>query len=165
MPLRATIFIAKYKLFWMSLEFHPRNYKDKHISSNMKMDDGTIFQYFIQRCIGNTIYTLVTFSRVVTLGETYTTAKYKISWLSLELHPSNCIGNHISLYMDINDTTIVFKYTILGCIGNTIHSLVVCSRFEPLYATNTTTKYSMFRMSLEFYPRNYKGSIYHHIWI
>ena len=43
------------------------------------MEDGTIFQYPIQRCIGNnTTYTIATFSRVVPLRKINNTTKYKI---------------------------------------------------------------------------------------
>ena len=75
------------------------------------MDDGTIIQNFNHRCNGNTIYILVIFLRVVPICATNTTTKYKIVYLSLVLHPQNYIGNHMSLYMNMDDKTI-FQYSI-----------------------------------------------------
>ena len=43
------------------------------------MDDGTIFQYSIKKCIGNIIYSLATFSRGLPISATTTTTtKYTI---------------------------------------------------------------------------------------
>ena len=106
------------------------------------MDDGTIFQYSIQRCVDNQIYCLATYSSCVPLCETNTTATYKIVQLSLKLHPQKYKGNHMPLYMDIHDESI-FQHSIARCIGNTINNLVTFSRIVPFCATNTTTKYKI----------------------
>ena len=42
------------------------------------MHDGTKFHNFKQRCNGNTIHSLVTFSRVLSIRAINTTTKYKI---------------------------------------------------------------------------------------
>ena len=56
---------AKYKTIRLSLEEHPPNRKGNAMSLYMNMDIGTIFQNPILRCNGNTIHSLVIFSRVV----------------------------------------------------------------------------------------------------
>ena len=89
MPLGETNNTAKYKIVWLSFELHLQNCKGKHMSLYMNMDDGIIFKYSILRYIGNTIQSLVTFSRVVSKLWTSTTTKYTIVWLSLELHAQN----------------------------------------------------------------------------
>ena len=46
---------------------------------DFNMDKGTIFHYSIQRCIGNTIYKKVTFSRIILLCTAIKTiTEYKI---------------------------------------------------------------------------------------
>ena len=54
------------------------NCKDNRVSLYIGMDDGSIFQYSIQICVGNDIHNLVTFLRVVQFCATSTTKKYKI---------------------------------------------------------------------------------------
>ena len=136
---------ATYKIVRLSLKFHPRNYKSNHISSNMKIDDGTKFKNYNQRCNGNIIYSLVTFSRIVLIHAINTTTKYKIILLSFELHQQNCKDNHMSLYINLDDGT-VFPYLIGIFNGNMIHSLVAFFRVVPIHATynypyTCTTKY------------------------
>ena len=72
LPFRATNTRTKYKIVWLLVDFNPRNYKGNHKSSHINIDEWPIFQYSIQWCIRNTIYSLVIFSRVVTLCETNT---------------------------------------------------------------------------------------------
>ena len=43
---------TKYKIIRLSLKFNARNYKGNAIQTYMNIDDGTIFQYYIQRYIG-----------------------------------------------------------------------------------------------------------------
>ena len=66
----------------------------------MNMDDGKIFQYFIQRCSGKTTYSVMVFSRVMPLCDETSSnrAKYKVVYLPFELHVWNYEGNHISVY-------------------------------------------------------------------
>ena len=75
---------TKYKIIWLSLDLNPRNCKRNHILSYTNMDDGIIFQYSNQRCIGNTIYSLVTFSRVIPLCDKLTlhpcTKLFDVPW-------------------------------------------------------------------------------------
>ena len=112
------------------------------------IDDGTIFKYSIQRCINNTFHSLVIFSRVVPIRATSTATKDTIVSLSLELYPRNYIGNHMSLYMNMDDGNI-FPYSIQKLNGNTINSLVTFSWIAPLHATNTTTtEYKILRLPL-----------------
>ena len=66
---------TRYKILRLSLEFHPMNCKGSHMPLCMNMNDGTIFKYSILRCIGNTIYILVIFSRVVPIRATKNTKK------------------------------------------------------------------------------------------
>ena len=49
------------------------------------MEDGTIYQYSIQRCIGDIIYNIATFSRVVPIRATNTTNNDKIILTGLVL--------------------------------------------------------------------------------
>ena len=92
------------------------------------MNDWTIFQYSIQMCIGNTIYNIAILSMVVQILErlrlTIQQVKklYDCPWNYI--HRTARVGNHMALYMIMDDGTIL-KHSILRCIGNTIHSVVV----------------------------------------
>ena len=115
----------KYKIDWLCLEFDPRFCEGNHIPSYVDMDDGTIFQFFFQRCIGNTIYSWLIISRVVPglLCETDTTDKYIILLLSFKFHPQICKGICMSLSKYINDF-MIFWYSIQMCTDNIMHNLV-----------------------------------------
>ena len=106
----------------------------------MNKDDWAIFIYSIMRCIGNTIRRTVILIRVVPLCATNTTTKYKSVCLYLKFIPRNCTGNHIALYINMDNGTI-FKLSNQRCIGNTIYNVAILSRDVPICEINTTTKY------------------------
>ena len=138
---------TNYKILWSFFELHWSNCKGNHISFYINIDYGNIFLYPILKCIGNTIYSLVIFLRVVPMSATNnTTSKYKIVWLPLKSNPGNCKGNHISSYINMDGGTIIQNFNP-RCNGNTIHSLVTFSRVVPIHAINTTTKYDLVRLS------------------
>ena len=85
-------------------------------------------------------------SRVEKLHATNTTTRYKVVLLSLNFNSKNYKGNHVSLYINLDDMTI-FQYSIQKWIENTIYSLAIFSRVVPLGATNTNTetKYKVVR--------------------
>ena len=66
-----------------------------------------------------------------------TTYMYKIVWLSLILHPQNCKGNHVSVYINMSDGTIIHNFNH-RCNDNTIHSLVIFSRVVPCHYVQLT---------------------------
>ena len=73
--------------------------------------------------------------------------------MPLEFYPLNCKDNHMSSYGHRWWGTI-FRYSIETCIGNTIHSLVICLRVLPSHVTNITNKYKIVWLPLEFNPQN-----------
>ena len=85
----------------------------------MNIVDEIIFQYPIQRYIGNTNQSSATLLRVVPLHKTNTSVKYKIIWSSLEFNLRNYKCNQISSYLNINGGIIIL-YSYLRCFGNTI---------------------------------------------
>ena len=91
-------------------------------------------QYTIKskRCIGNTIYSLVIVSRVVSIGATNTMTKYKIVRLSFKFNSGKCNKNHISSYMNIDEGIILFKCSIKRCIGYTFNIVATFSKVIPL---------------------------------
>ena len=118
----------------------------------------TIFQYTIKRCIGNTIYNLLSFSRVVPICATNIITKYIIVWLSYKFDPRNCKGYHLSsYYMNIDDES-KFKYSIQRFIGNTIYTLAPFARIVPFCNSNTTALYKIVWLSLKFHLQNCKGN-------
>lgn len=89
----------------------------------MKIDGVTISQHPNHKCLGNKVHSVATISMIVTtFCHTNITTKYKTVLLSLELHPSNCKGNYMSFYMDMN-VGIIFQYSI-KCILET--TSIVC---------------------------------------
>ena len=68
------------RFFWLSLEFNLRNCKGNQVSSYINMDDEAIFQYSIQKCIGSTIYSLETFSRVMEGSTFMLNSSIQIDW-------------------------------------------------------------------------------------
>ena len=107
----------------------------------MNMDDGTIVQISICRCIGNTIFSLVIFARVVQFRVSNTTTKYIIVWLSSEFTPRNYKGNHIPSYLNMDNGTI-FQYSIQSCIINTVPNLMTFSRGVSFCENNNTARYN-----------------------
>ena len=134
------------------LEIQSINCKGKYISLYLIMDDWTIFQYSSQKCFEKQKYNLKIFLRVVSLHETKFTAKYKIVWLSAELHQQDYKGNHILVFMDMDDLTI-FQDFILRFIWRTIHSLMICWRVVLFCDTITRIEYKIFWSSLQFTSR------------
>ena len=68
----------------------------------------------------------------------------------------------MSLNMNIDDGTI-FQYSITSCNDNTIYSLVniFIGCANNMRETNTTTKYTIVCLFLEFNPENAKATIHH----
>ena len=86
----------------------------------MNIDDGSIFQYSIQRCIvGNGIYSLTVFIlRVVPLHKTNTATE-------LVYYPWNCIyitARAIIYHIICMDGGSIFQYSIQRCIEKAINN-------------------------------------------
>ena len=93
----------------------PRNYEGNHTSSFLYIEGWAIFQYYIQRCIGNTIFNIMLIlTRVVSITEINNITRNKIVRLSFVFLPQNCKGNHMPYYLNMDEGTF-FKYSILKC--------------------------------------------------
>ena len=115
----------------------------------------------IQRCIENTIYSILPFAKVVPLHEINSTEKMKNCITVLgELLPWNCKSNHKSLYIDMNNKSI-FQYSMYIYSGNNIHKLLIFSRVVPFHAKLTLQP--SIKLSFLFNPKTVKSIKYHQI--